>query len=363
MPGILAIINESGSEHFKCLPCDRVNLDFGQFAEYQDSDEHPAEEPFERPRLQAAKKRVRDLPDVPSILRFFVDGSRRTYKVADVVLDKRRYLPIVAGQVGVAVMRRNEDTAAVSPLRNYCRFLNVIAFPDAIRKEDLAELQNDINARVSARFELISYSAQRQRESRDPVDLAVAKIMSEMADIEISVVREMEADYLLSDTSSMLVIDGPLRFKKRFDLVQFQNVLGLSKTFRPTFTVGRGRGRVDVGSITSSLRFGERTSVFRTIDDEKIIGMWYLRIRPPETMANPLQGVVKIERYAVDSADREEGFDGELVDAISRHILRERNVATSIRDARWASHIYPVHLAESYLKASFVSDARFKALF
>jgi hypothetical protein len=127
--------------------------------------------------------------------------------------------------------------------------------------------------------------------------------------------------------------------------------------------VGTRRKRVDVGSIACGLRYAERTSVFRTAHEDKTIGMWYLRIRPPHHMSNPLEGVVKIERYAVDPADREEGFEGSRIDNISRHVLRERNVTPYQSDVRWASHIYPVYAAERYLKSSFLSDMQFKAIF
>ncbi len=160
-----------------------------------------------------------------------------------------------------------------------------------------------------------------------------------------------------------MVVDGPLRFKKAFDLVQFRNVLGLSKTFRPSFTVGKSKLKQDVGSLASSLNFGERTSTFKTIDSDKAVGMWYLRIRDRVMMHDPLQGVVKVECYAIDDEDRELGFDGECIDNLSWLIFRERNVTPYGADMRWASHIYPIYLAETYLKSSFMSDTRFEALF
>jgi hypothetical protein len=341
-----------------------VNLEYGQFSEYQDSDEHPAERPFERPPLKTTRKRIDEIPSgVPSILRYFLDGSRRTYKIADVILDGRRYLPMIGGQIGVAVVERSEDGRTVTPLRRFCRFEQVIAFPDSIGENDLHRLEADINERCRTKFTLLRYRDRTDDASRDPVDLGVARIMSEMHDVEIEAVRKMEAEQYLSDHYRMLVIDGPLRFKKKFDLVQFRNVIGLSKTFRPTFTVGKGSKKAEVGSITAGLRFGERTSVFRTAHEDKIIGMWYLRIRQPDMMGNPLQGIVKIERYAVDSTDQEAGFEGARIDNISRHVLRERNVSPFQADARWASHIYPIYLAEAYLKAAFMSDMQFKALF
>jgi len=223
----------------------------------------------------------------------------------------------------------------------------------------LARCESVINEHLPTKFRLLKYTV---KADHDPVDLGLARIMSAMHDIEIEAVREMVREHLLAN-DRLLVIDGPLRFKKKFDLVQFRNVIGLSKTFRPSFTVGKGRGRVDVGLIASALDFGERTSVFRTMEEEKTIGMWYLRIRPRQMMSKPLQGVVKMECYAVDPEDRENGFDGERIDTISAHILRERNVTPFKADSRWASHIYPIYMAETYLKASFKSGIYFKGLF
>jgi hypothetical protein len=362
MGKILSVIRAKSS--LECLPCDRVNLDYGNFGDYQDAGEHPAERPFEHPTGPAGERRIAEVPaGIPSILRFFLDGSRRTYKIADLILDGRRYLPIVAGQIGVAVLERSDDGRRVHPLRRFCRFVNAIAFPDSIGGEELGELQNEVNRQVRVPFKLLRYQAKSDDPSRDPTDLGVARIMSEMHDIEIQAVREMEEEQFLNDPCGILVIDGPLRFKKRFDLVQFRNVLGLSKTFRPTFTVGKGARRTDVGSITSALRFAERTSVYKTIDEDKVIGVWYLRIRDRSMMTNPLEGIVKVERYAIDSSDQEEGFESDRIDTISRHILRERNVSPYQSDSRWASHIYPVFLAETYLKSSFISDMQFKAFF
>ncbi len=272
-------------------------------------------------------------------------------------------MPLIAGQIGVAVVKRKDDGHNIEPMREFCRFKNVIVFPDKTDLGDIAHLENQINNKVISKFTLLRYDV---KPDRDPVDLGIAQIMKHMQDMEVEVVAALsKINYLHND--SMLVVDGPLRFKEMkgrpFDIVQFRNVVGLSKTFRPSFTVGKGRRREDVGLITSGLNFGERTSVFKTTEDERAIGMWYLRIRPPRMMTNPLQGIVKLECFAIDQEDKEAGLDAERVDIISGHILRERNVTPHNADLRWASHIYPIYLAETYLKASFMSDTRFKALF
>lgn len=359
MKHILDIVKHAGID---CLACDRVNLDIARFAEYRDSDEHPAEALFERPPLPGNRKRVVGAnASGPTILRYFLDGSRRTYKVADVILDGH-YLPLVAGQVGVAVMLRHDDGRRVEPVRKYCQFRNVLAFPDRTNADDLAHIQDRVNEHSSIPFEFIKYDV---KPERDPVDLGVARVMKCMQDLEVDAVAALSGDGQLHN-DSMLVVDGPLRFKemrsRAFNILQFRNVVGLSKTFRPSFTVGKGRHQESVGAITFGLAFGERTSVFRTTEDDKTIGMWYLRLRL-RRMADPLQGIVKMECYALEPADKEQGLDADRVDTISHYVLRERNVTPYGADSRWASHIYPVFMAESYLKASFLSDVRFKALF
>jgi hypothetical protein len=356
MRGILSIIK---GKNIECLSSEAFNLDYERFQEYRDAEEHPAEEPFETPKLESGSKSLQHVPaDVPSILRYFLDGSRRTYKIADIIIGGRYFYPLVAGQVGVAVVHRS-DSGQIKPDRRFCRIRNVLAFPDRIPEEELAELETSINTNSRMPISLLRYEI---KDDRDLTDLAVAKIMSEMHAEEVQVVQRMVADNLLWQ-ESMLVVDGPLRFKKRFDLAQFRNVIGVSKSFRPTFTVGKGRRKESVGTIVAALGFGWRTNVFKTIDDQRTLGVWYLRIRDRARMANPLQGVIKVERYAVDDQEKDDGLDGDRIDVISQHLWRDRNVTPFQADPRWAGHLYPVYLAETFLKRSFRSDAHFMALF
>lgn len=358
MGRLISIIEKAGID---CLPCERVNLDYERFTEYEDTDENPADVIFERPTPTKDKHKTEILSsNIRSIFRYFLDGSRRTYKVADVIVNGR-YLPLIAGQVGVAVLERTEDNCLI-PFRQFCRFTNVIAIPKTLDKSDIEYLQNKINEASQVPFLLIGYDV---KPERDPVDLGIAQIMKQMQDLEVMIVKELSDQKLLRN-DSMLLIDGPLRFKqlkdRKFDIVQFRNVVGLSKRFRPSITVGKGRKKKDVGLITSKLLFGERSTVLKPHDEDSI-GMWYLRIRNPQMMANPLEGIVKLECYAVEPEDKEEGLDSERVDIISAHILRERNVTPFNSDSRWATHLYPIYLAETYIKASFMSDIKFKAFF
>jgi len=361
---IIDIINNAvGQNDVKCLPCDRINLDYHNFSEYLDSDEHKAEDFFEHPLPPENRIAIRDTAyDLPSILKFFLDGSRKTYKIADLLV-KGRYLPLVAGQVGVAVVERNSDMR-IQPCRDLCITKNVIAFPDQFTTQNDADaLATRILIESGLSINVLRYKV---KEERDPVDLAIAKIMSNMADRELGAVHTLSERCMLQ-SNSLLVKDGPLRYKnmkgRGFDITQFRNVIGLSKTFHPSFTIGRGRSKKDVGVVTSSLEYGERTRVFKTLEEDKHIGMWYMRIRPKQRMANPLQGIVKVECYAIGAEEEELGLNSERVDTISAHLLRERNVTPYGRDSRWATHIYPVYQAETFIKSSFLSDVRFKAMF
>jgi hypothetical protein len=171
MGRILSVIRQKSD--LKCLPCDRVNLDFGNFGDYQDNDQQPPERPFEHPCLSALRKRVPEREGVPSILQFFLDGSRRTYKMCDVVLNGKKYLPVVAGQVGVAVVERTDDGQAVRPLRKFCRLENVIAFPNSIANDELLELETEINRQGPVQFRVLRPGYQ-VKPDRDPIDLGIA---------------------------------------------------------------------------------------------------------------------------------------------------------------------------------------------
>ena len=106
------------------------------------------------------------------------------------------------------------------------------------------------------------------------------------------------------------------------------------------------------------LEYGERTPVFlKENSRHRKFGCWYLRIRPRSRVANPLEGIIKIEKMAV--IDDEDGLDSAVVDNICLSILNEGSPTCYGRDERWASHLYPVYLTETLIKSSFESDLVF----
>jgi hypothetical protein len=365
MKKIIDVINKAISQPgVKCLPCDRVNLDFIDHNEYLDSDEHKATELFEFPKKNEKRIIINKIDlSVPSILKYFLDGSRRTYKIADLLVNGR-YLPLIAGQVGVSILERDTSNNKLKPFRELCCFECVITFPDELTNpSDIIALEKTIKEETGLSFTTLRYSVKKEK---DPIDLGIAEIMKHMQDLEVKAVNELTGRSLLN-SNALLVKDGSLRYKKikgrEFDITQFRNVVGLSKTFKPSFTIGSGKAKADVGAITSSLEMMERTPVYKSLEDERIIGMWYLRLRPKILMNNPLQGIVKIEMYAINRDEEEKGLETDIVNTISQHIVRERNVTPYGSDKRWATHIYPVYMAEKFIKSSMLSDLHFEALF
>lgn len=362
--GILrSVFKPSSSISF--VSSERVSLDFRRFTEeYGEGPEHSPDALFENPRPSEPGKpsRVMDVrSEIPTILWFFLDGSRRTYKVLDVVVDRKRFLPVVAGQVGVGVMERSDGSPAhLVPRRDFCNFERVLALPNDIGKDELAHLEEVMNRKLlggtGPRFKVLAYDV---KKDKDPVDLAVAAISTHMHRLEVATVQRMAAANLLSN-QRMLVLDGPLDFGGNLDVVQFRNVIGLSKSFRPSIVLGTGRSRMDVGSTAYRLGFGERTAAFKSVSKGRTIAIWYLRLR--NRVSHPLQGVVKLECFAI-GGEIEDGVSAERVDVVSGHVLRERNVCPFGSDTRWASHLYPVYLSEKYLKSNFMSDVAFTALF
>ncbi len=69
------------------------------------------------------------------MFRYFLDGSQRSHRAIDVSVGGR-YLPICAGQIGVAVLERNDEERLV-PLRKLSQFENIIAVPYIIDQDDI----------------------------------------------------------------------------------------------------------------------------------------------------------------------------------------------------------------------------------
>lgn len=350
-----------------CFPNERFSLGVEMFPENGFEYKFPEHVRFEDPGLKNGRKIIPGTSR--SLFRYFLDGSQRSYRVIDASFEKR-YLPICAGQIGVAVLERMDDNN-LAVRRDLTEIENILAIPSLVEKDNAKDIENKINQEIDPKFQfrIVRYDYSKE-EDVDPGDKGRAMIIHEMQILELKKIREM-IDRNLLKPDRMLVKDGGLQYRtskmknlnfNEEDLVQFRNVIGLAKTFNPNITLGKGRSREDLGNLVKDLEKQERSTVVCTRKDELTTqGWWYLRLRPKDKLYNPLQGIVKIEVFATGQ-EKEKGIPEERADTISGYVYLERNVTPFNADKRWASHIYPIYLTETYLKSSFLSHNRFKAL-
>nr|VFK77768.1 MAG: hypothetical protein BECKSD772D_GA0070982_100197 [Candidatus Kentron sp. SD] len=364
---VIEILREN---RIDCLPNERFSLDVEMFPENSEDSAIPATALFEQPKLREGKRKVEDHGG--SFFRYFLDGSQRSWRVIDASINGH-YLPFCAGQVGVAVLERNEN-GCFSPALELTTVRNVLAVPNLIGKDEVTDIAEKINAELAENqhFTIVQYNY-TSKEDKNPGDLGRAMIIDEMQREELRTIRKMIEQNLIGDRA-MLAKDGGLQYRKdkrdqeldplKDDVIQLRNVIGLAKTFKPELIVGKGRKRQSLGNLTKGLQWKERTTVIKPfpVGNQKAeYGWWYLRLRPTNRMYSPLQGIIKIEVFAMGE-EKEEGISQGRADTLSSYVLAERNVTPYKADARWATHIYPIYLTETYLRASFLSHTRFKSL-
>ena len=239
---------------------------------------------------------------------FFMDGSRRTYKIGDIVIDGgKKIYPVVIAQIRAGCTERD----GAKKLHSHQTILrkNLLLLSDKINTVDFKEIQQRLMRTAVAKemfLEVVSYRFESEKHNI-PVNAAIAKANSMMHDMEIEILSNMVKSGSL-DTDRMLIVDGPLQFlrqdtgKAEFSDL-FYNVIGVSKSFNPMLPAsGKSkRGGTQIGAELLKLEYGERTPVFMKENDRgRRFGVWYLRIRPKNRVSNPLEGIIKIEKMALE---------------------------------------------------------------
>ncbi|MGE0086256.1 MAG: hypothetical protein AB7S75_17750 [Desulfococcaceae bacterium] len=368
MGEILKIIeNLSGGT---CYQTERFSLDHFVPPEYQDEKEiFNSEKIFETDNKERKNIRIDIDGSVGSLFKYFLDGSRRTYKIADFGSTDGKFLPIVAGQIGTAICFRQDKKLKKYKLKRK----NVIAVPDRMGDEFEKIAQKIPKIRIPkdkknslSIDQVLKYTLKSNTDS--PIEnLAIAVIQVEMMKMEIEVVREMVRSNKLK-TDELLIVDGSLQFSGVEDEdTIFENVIGISKSFNPNLPGVLKSKNKQIGSYLTNLEFGERTPVFSYDAQGKKktktkIGAWYLRIHPKENLKKPLDGVIKIEKIATKRSEKDK-LDTYTINEISKSVLLERNVTCYGNDERWANHIYPIYLTELLIKNSFASNTFFLNIF
>lgn len=332
--------------------------------------------------LEGDAKRI--LP-APPLFSYFLDGSRRTYKVDDMAFRNQVY-PIIAGQVGVGCCARvSKDMVPLfhwdAPM--FERHL-VISLPKVAKGSDWDDdelafeyLKKKINARADLRAKGVSFEKilaySTKVESGDKIEnKGIASIQDYMVEREKFMVSELVRKGLLLPDKYLLK-DGSLEYQvhgitDQSELARFRNnyqfVVGVSKSFNPENCVDKN-GRNN-SNLIAQLPLYHRTPVNMysspRIGDMEF-AVWFVRIRDQRYTNNAFDGLLKIEKILVTEEQRKHGIDSEEVDFITASIINERNPVCYGADKRWTNHLYPVFVTECYVKSKYLGESMFLNLF
>lgn len=338
-------------------------------------------------QTKSIAKKAKQLSKTKPLFSYFLDGSRRTYKVDDIEINKRIF-PVMAGQIGVGCCERQ------SPSQFKCRELEhnlVLSLPSEANPQTgnsklfFNNLKSKINEvervkKTGVKFSnVLSYSSRMNTPEKELKyeHLGIAAIQDEMVDSEKKIVATLTAKNLLNE-NNYLIKDGSLQYKpmrtgEYKELSKIKNnyrwVIGVSKLFNPELVKDR-RGKSNAATLaklplyhrTPAYMFQHDREKWSYLGDYKY-SVWYVRIRDAKYTESPFAGIVKIEKILITEEENELGLESDLVDIITANIVNERNPVAYGKDSRWANHLYPVYLTEQFLKSKYLSDIHFLNLF
>jgi hypothetical protein len=294
------------------------------------------------------------------LFRFFLDGSLKTYYLGDYILPSFSF-PILAGEIAAACLFRQDDGILNIPANGFRRRICLLLPNKSLLPDELQRELDETPQKFEGYGLKIEPQYTEEMESKDWRSSLRAKGLSEMHNTEVQLANDVREN----PKEGWLIIDGAIRKKAFLDL---ENVIGLAKSFSklPIFVI-EGGPTLDIVKLMVGLKEGERTLIFKQStaedDSEKEVkdnlGFWYLRLRMGEWLENPLQGVVKVEMKIKEDTASQETI--EIVNEISRALLAERTVSP-YPTPRWHAHIYPIYVAETYIKSNFLSQYYFRGL-
>lgn len=355
MAGILKALKDNGFQCYAPNATDElVNVDDER------AGRRPGYQPFETPR---PKDQQLEVPDSPlgrqPLFRYFLDGSMRTTNAGHIVDTKHRFLPIFIAQIGVAATRLDDNAKIVVETYNN---RDILFLPETFPPGDIRKARNLVRqaahtSRLSLDLDLEPYEIE---DKRAPIDGARKKVLSSMHTMEIDLIADL-ADSGKVTRDSLLMIDGSLQFYKNLERAKeaFHNVVGVAKSFDLNQSIGKGQ----VGTLVATLKPRHRTPARKIGHRNLTIGAWYLRLHSEKahTSLASTDGVVKIEVFPEAATGKEPLLEAARCTLISKDVLALRHPTTPWTDSRWASHLYPIHVTEDYIKTRFRSELSIRA--
>jgi len=314
---------------------------------------------------------------------YFLDGSRKVFKVDDIAYGesggRKSIYPIVAGQIGVGCCKREKKQLRPAKFKKEI----VLSIPDIADANGIKgffpALAKKLNDRSSLKRLGINFSAilpykTARKDDKKFLDRGTACIQDRMIDKEKELVDELvkegklnQDNYLIKDGSLEYRVSEELR-KNEKEYLKFKNnytyVIGLSKSFNPE-SCKDTNGKANPGFI-ADLPIYHRTPVACYVNEfsgDIQFAVWYIRIRDQKRTKTPFDGILKIEKILTTEDEKEKGINTELVNLLSTNIINERNPTCYGADNRWANHIYPIYLTESFVKSKYINTETFLNLF
>lgn len=319
------------------------------------------------------------------LFKYFLDGSRRVYKVDDIQYDKKVF-PIVSGQISVACCSRelNEDYTFRSFRHIEEETYPVLCLPVTANGDGIDHdiFFRNLRDKINSLPQLISAGVQIEKvlyyrtklEGRETFEnKGIARIQDEMVDCEKKIVSSLVSKRLLTQ-DCYLIKDGSIQYKpmKTGDFKElahirnnYRHVIGVSKKFNPNLMRDL-KDQSSAGQI-ARLPLYHRTPAFLWQPGEEWgnvnFAIWYVRLRDIKRTESPYAGIVKVEKMLMTGHEAEYGLSTDEIDTITANLINERNPVCYGTDARWANHLYPVYMTECYCKNRFKSDYYFLNLF
>lgn len=293
------------------------------------------------------------------LFRFFLDGSMRSFFVGT-ALEHDRQTPVIVGQVGCAAVERHDSGRLQVAVHNQ-RNLLLVAFSQV--SEDIRNKLSEVTDGLGSSYEIMDIE-EGGRDKQDLRGRAQDKMRIEMANTEANTLL----DILSRPGNSWAISDGSIRFfskvfqrmRERFGEGQ-PRVVSVAKNFSktPRFKFGRGRssGEINLWQLLADLPEGNRTLAFRSKAHDRVVSVWYVRLRMKAYMEFPLMGVIKAELPVLGA----EPPASDLINKLSNALLAERTVTPHGADRRWHAHLYPIFQAERCVKNAFVGSATLRA--
>ena len=322
---------------------------------------------------------MEDLKKEPSWFKYFLDGSRYTYKVDDMSFGNNVY-PIIAGQIGISCCKRKDKKI----MKEFFDRKIVISLPTSAVDADFKAERDIERLRLLEKLNKSEKLKQKNLQLNDVLlynldtddkyeNKGIAKIQDYMIECEKKAVIELVKSKKVKENAYLLK-DGSLEYKvtnnKDMNLTEarmknsYRYVIGVSKSFNPTMCYVNGGGTNS--SVIANLKVNERTPAccFKSKISGKGVWfcVWYLRLRDSRYTQNVFDGVIKVEKL-IQEDEKEDGVDTELIDTISAFLLMERNPVCYGRDNRWANHLYPIYVTESFAKSKYMHNSTFLSLF